>query len=55
MSLQGQRNIMRTKILEPHANAPLILEHIRGRSSALSKCSSIADYVKITNMDKENV
>ena len=32
--------------------APLVLGHIRGRSSAMSKFSSVKEYVQYTKMDK---
>ena len=33
--------------------APLVLGHIRGRSSAMSKFSSVKEYVQYTKMDKQ--
>ena len=45
---------MRAKILEHMETiAPLVLGHIRGRSSAMSKFSSVKKYVQYTKMDKQ--
>ena len=33
--------------------APLVLGHIRGRSSAMSNFSSVKEYVQYTKMDKQ--
>ena len=33
--------------------APLVLGHIKGRSSAMSKFSSVKEYVQYTKMDKQ--
>ena len=33
--------------------APLILGHIRGRSSAMSKFCSVKEYIQYTKMDKQ--
>ena len=45
---------VRAKTLEHMETiAPLVLGHIRGRSSAMSKFSSVKEYVQYTKMDKQ--
>ena len=47
---------VRAKTLEHMETiAPLTLDHIRGRSgAAMSKCSSLKEYIQYTNMDKQD-